>query len=361
MHTDTQKLILSEYDGSYRLYEDFVERCEVLARELLAVNGYRVHSVTSRVKERDRLEEKIGREGKVYGKLSDVTDVAGVRIITHFEDEVDNIGALIEREFSVNPAESIDKRKLLDPDRFGYLSLHYVCTLHPTRLGLAENRRYDGLPCEIQIRSILQHAWAEIEHDLGYKPDSTVPAPIRRRFSRLAGLLELADQEFKNIRDDLQAYKVRVPSEIESQPSEVEIDNVSIGAFLINNVLARDLDRRMADMVGVGIVEINSPIVLDRVAQQVRYAGLTSIDSLQNGLQANKDNVLRQWKERVSARPIRGSLGRGVAVGHLAQVIVARRGETALADFFRHFELRFPDSTPEGSAREVFATIRDCL
>jgi putative GTP pyrophosphokinase len=174
--------ILEQYDQQRGLYDQFALKCESLLKELLGVKKYRVHSVTSRTKERNKLGKKLRREEKSYEQLSEVTDVAGVRIITHFEDEVDKIGTLVEKEFDVDAKQSIDKRRLLDPDRFGYLSLHYVCGLNPERLKLPENEKYKGLPCEIQIRSILQHAWAEIEHDLGYKSNNTVPSPFAEGF-----------------------------------------------------------------------------------------------------------------------------------------------------------------------------------
>ena len=59
---------------------------------------------------------------------------------------------------------------------------------------------------------MLDHAWAEIEHDLGYKARDTVPAAARRRLSRLAGLLEMADQEFVAIRRDLDEYAAALPA-----------------------------------------------------------------------------------------------------------------------------------------------------
>jgi ppGpp synthetase/RelA/SpoT-type nucleotidyltranferase len=261
--------ILGEYDRESDLYKYRAARCEALVKELLGVEGQRVHSVTSRLKRRDKLEEKLEREGKNYKRLSEVTDTAGVRIITHFEDEVDRIGTLIEKEFGTDPERSIDKRKILDPDRFGYLSLHYICGLHPNRLMLPENRRYTGLLCEIQIRSILQHAWAEIEHDLGYKPDNTVPAPIRRRFSRLAGLLEIADQEFRSIRDELENYAARVEDEIKAEPSQVGIDDVSLAAFIRHDELCRELDAVMAK--DVGLDPISDSLNPQGLADQLRH------------------------------------------------------------------------------------------
>lgn len=83
----------------------------------------------------------------------------------------------------------------MEPDRFGYCSVHYVVEMSQKRLNLYEHQAYEGLKCEIQIRSVLQHAWAEIEHDLGYKSEIAIPKRIRRNFSRLAGLLEIADKE----------------------------------------------------------------------------------------------------------------------------------------------------------------------
>jgi putative GTP pyrophosphokinase len=70
-----------------------------LIRRLLAVSGYRVHSVTSRLKDRSKVGEKLRREGKEYQRLSNMTDIAGVRVITHFDDEVDKIGTLQQSYF----------------------------------------------------------------------------------------------------------------------------------------------------------------------------------------------------------------------------------------------------------------------
>jgi ppGpp synthetase/RelA/SpoT-type nucleotidyltranferase len=70
----------------------------------------------------------------------------------------------------------------------------------------------------------LQHAWAEIEHDLGYKTALGVPRNVRRQFSRLAGLLEIADTEFASIRDRLSSYERDLPGLIEQSPDEVLLD-----------------------------------------------------------------------------------------------------------------------------------------
>ncbi len=223
--------MLVEYDSKLSLHENFRVACEGLVRQLLRLERLRVHSVTSRVKERSHLAEKLSRLGKDYAALSDVSDIVGVRVITHFEDEVNRIAEVVEREFQIDPGRSVDKRKALDPDRFGYISLHFICSIRRDRAALAEYREFAGICCEIQVRSILQHAWAEIEHDLGYKAGAPIPAPIRRRFSRLAGLLEIGDREFTLIRDDLAAYAERVPEEIRQSPASVGVDDVSLIAL----------------------------------------------------------------------------------------------------------------------------------
>jgi ppGpp synthetase/RelA/SpoT-type nucleotidyltranferase len=105
---------------------------------------------------------------------------------------------------------TIDKRKTLSPNVFGYLSVHYVVSFDKNRLKKKAFADYKDIRFEIQIRSILQHAWAEIEHDLGYKSEIEVPDEIRRKFSRLAGLLEIADSEFISLRDISKNYALDV-------------------------------------------------------------------------------------------------------------------------------------------------------
>ena len=85
--------------------------CHQLLESLLAARGVHVHSVTSRLKGRASLEEKLGRPEKHYRTLADVTDLVGLRVITHFEDEVDLVGKLIADEFLVDSQRSIESER----------------------------------------------------------------------------------------------------------------------------------------------------------------------------------------------------------------------------------------------------------
>jgi putative GTP pyrophosphokinase len=220
-----------------------------LLKELLRASTIRVHSVDHRVKTQPDLRRKLSEKGTSYDSLADVHDLLGVRIITFFPDEVDVVADLVERQFEIDRTNSVDKRALLDPDRFGYLSRHYVVCLNEDRTQLAEHARFADQKFEIQIRSILQHAWAEIEHDLGYHTQEAVPREIRRRFSRLAGLLEIADSEFQAIRDNLQEYRGSVSEVVEQSPYLVAVNRDSMAALIRTSDLVRAIDEELADVV----------------------------------------------------------------------------------------------------------------
>jgi ppGpp synthetase/RelA/SpoT-type nucleotidyltranferase len=158
---------------------------EALVISLLNESGIRPHSVTSRVKTPSSLERKILKRPMGYESLDAIHDLSGIRITTYFADEVDRVAELIIREFEIDEQNSIDKRRTLDPDRFGYLSLHFVASIKNPRDELPEYARFAGTKIEIQIRSILQHAWAEIEHDLGYKTAHAIPDSVRRQFAKV--------------------------------------------------------------------------------------------------------------------------------------------------------------------------------
>lgn len=225
-------MILEEYEEKKELYESYTERIEFILQEMLVVHGITCHTITGRIKEEESLLKKLKKGNGKYETLHDITDVAGIRIITYFPDDVDTIAEKIEEEFTVDRRHSIDKRNSLEADRFGYLSMHYVVSLNEQRLQLIENKKFNGMKVEIQIRSILQHAWAEIEHDLGYKAKQTIPREIRRSFSRVASLLEMADIEFANIRNRLSNYEREMEHNIHMKPDSVEITPTTLKILL---------------------------------------------------------------------------------------------------------------------------------
>jgi ppGpp synthetase/RelA/SpoT-type nucleotidyltranferase len=97
---------------------------------------------------------------------------------------------MIEEEFTIDKDNSLDKRKELRSNEFGYLSVHYVVSLSPARAALGEYKNYASLRAEIQVRTVLQHAWAAVDHRLRYKSETDAPEHLRRRLFLLSGLLK---------------------------------------------------------------------------------------------------------------------------------------------------------------------------
>jgi putative GTP pyrophosphokinase len=293
---------------------------KLLLERLLDAAGLRVHSVTSRLKSRHSLAARLARPDKVYAALADVTDIVGLRVITHLEDDIDRVGEIIRADFTLDEDHSIDKRKK-DPDRFGYLSLHHVCSLSDSRARLTEYRRFADLKCEVQMRSLLQHAWAEIEHDLGYKAEGTVPAPLRRRFFRLAGLLEIADAEFSRLRSEQTSYAEQVTTDISTQPGTVNLDDVSVAQFVLSNSLVRDLDERLARQVKGEFDDEVKP----GLAEYLLRLGLRTIEDLEKALEANKSLVFKEFLLRAGTpEEPWGRMSRGISVYHLCQLLAVK-------------------------------------
>ena len=139
---------------------------------------------------------------------------------------------MLADEFRI--VERSDKgAELIQDDRFGYQSIHYLVKFTSLRSRLPEYEPFANAIAEIQIRTILQHAWAEIEHDIQYKSASVIPTEIRRRFMALAGMLELADREFQAIQNADRQLTVEARSRVAGgQLSQVEITPDALKAFL---------------------------------------------------------------------------------------------------------------------------------
>ena len=242
----TMLSILKEYKDNL---PQFLEQQKVVKSVLLEAcekAGINIANIESRVKTYESLEGKLRLKGEKYKSLADITDILGIRVITYYIDDVDKVASLVERFFQVDWENSVDKRKVLEIDSFGYLSLHYICS-------------YDAFPYrfEVQMRTLLQHAWANMNHDTGYKSGVEVPRRYLRSMSRLAGLLELVDEEFSKINVELADYRRKVQSLVASgNLDEVLLDGDTFRSFL--DVRPFDaLNHRIANMNQAEIQEVS--------------------------------------------------------------------------------------------------------
>jgi Uncharacterized protein conserved in bacteria len=214
--------ILEEYRQQRPVFERMQETVPAQVRSVFGEAGIIVASIESRIKEEKSLAGKLELKGAKYASLADITDIFGMRIITFYIDDVDKVASVVERLFDVDWDNSVDKRKLHEVDSFGYMSLHYIC-------------RHPDFPFrfEVQMRTILQHAWANMNHDTGYKSGVEVPVEYLRNMNRLAGMLELADEQFSRIRSEISDYRRQVQSLVASgRLEEVPLDGDSLRSYL---------------------------------------------------------------------------------------------------------------------------------
>ena len=226
------RLILEDYR---KQRDDFIklgDTVHTMLSDIVKELGLTVLAVEHRVKEEKSLAGKLERKGDLYNTFEDITDILGLRVVCVLSDEIDKIGKKVEETFVVDWENSSDKRALIKEDAFGYLSLHYICSLP---FGDKWPDEICGKKFEIQIRTILQHAWSAIHHDIGYKSDFGVPREIRRQFARLAGLLELADDEFVRARDNMVGYTEDIRQRIITDDADdITINMISLNEYVLH-------------------------------------------------------------------------------------------------------------------------------
>lgn len=210
------EMILDEYRDRLPILDKMREVVLGILQRTLKENNMVVTAIEGRVKTEKSLAGKLELKGSKYHTIDDITDIVGVRIITFFSDEVDQIAALVERMFEIDWDNSVDKRKMLEIDRFGYMSLHYICRIPKTLYEDPQQPLLNEIRFELQMRTALQHVWANMQHDTGYKSEVEIPLEHQRSLNRLAGILELADEQFSRIRKEINDYRRNVQSLVAS-------------------------------------------------------------------------------------------------------------------------------------------------
>ena len=267
-------MILDEYREAVPELERLKDAVLKTLREALERNGLVVTAVEGRVKTEQSLAGKLALKGAKYATLSDITDLVGARIITFYTDDVDRIASMAEQLFEIDWNNSVDKRKLHELDSFGYSSLHYICRLPGFNFSF-----------ELQLRTTLQHAWAAINHDTGYKSGIEIPREYMRRMNRLAGILEMADDEFSRIRSEITDYRRRVQTLVQNG----KLDDVLLdGDTFRSYIQARPLDALNKRIAAINQAEIQE-------APLIRY--LRVLLALQCKTLGDVDRLIKQYSE----------------------------------------------------------------
>ncbi|MEU1981666.1 hypothetical protein [Nocardia sp. NPDC019395] len=221
----------AEYDKRVGQYEKLRGEVEFALGNALA--DKKTQSISVRAKEQNSFVEKIQRK-EYEDPFGEMPDIVGARIVCLFLEDIDEVESIIRETFEVKSKE--DKTALSAPDTFSYRSVHFECAIKDEHSG----PHYDGiknLTFEIQVRTILQDAWAVVEHALAYKGSSSIPIELKRDFSALVGLFHLADKIFQQLRHGIEKSELDAATTVdalgdETKEVEVPIDRGTLKAYL---------------------------------------------------------------------------------------------------------------------------------
>lgn len=270
---DAMSRLVRIYAEGHGALEEATDGFVMMLTDLLDQSGINYLSVSGRAKGVASFATKAGRmrEGRPMfpDPLRDITDQIGLRVITYLRGDVDVVARVLHEEFEV-----LDDRDMglatASEGRFGYASRHLVVRLRDG-VGLPQMQ---GRPAQVQVRTVLQHAWAEFEHATRYKgvvPDEHA-RDLDRRFTLAAGLLELADQEFSAIHDRLQGSSAHTPVPL---PTSLGIRTEDLAQFLTERYIEAGWSRTdhyewvTSLLLELGITSVDAlAVVLDSVDEE---------------------------------------------------------------------------------------------
>lgn len=293
-------------------FYDFTREVDQLLAKLVSSESIEIVNIEARTKSVDSFLEKAYREeGKYSDPMSQITDISACRVICYYVEDIDRLDGVIRENFDVDEKNSSKKDKSANPKEFGYLSRHLVVSLNSDRAKLGEYRRFKEMKCEIQIRTVLQHAWAAIEHKLQYKTRQDVPQPLQRKLFQISAVLEMADDQFSYIRQNLTELRRAYREDIEQGHGIVPINVDSVDVFISESSLLSALKTGLTD---VGFSLAPSPPTarnpLSKLNDTIRSAKIESVGKLDEllktrsteGWLAELHKIWEQWKQSFPER-----------------------------------------------------------
>ena len=280
-------MLLEEYRSQKPVFEKLQEIVMAQLRAMVTRSGMEIAVLESRVKGEASLAGKLQRKGAKYSSLSDITDIFGARLVAFYNEDVERISSMVEQLFDIDWPNSVDKRKMHQFDSFGYNSLHYICRIPTALYQNPAHPELNEIRFELQMRTALQHVWSAIQHDIGYKSEIETPIEYHRSLSRLAGMLELADNEFSRIRNDIAEYRRRTLTLVQSgKLEEVELDGDTFHNYLSQHPFEK-LNRKIAAITQAEI----QPVPFTTYLFVLKKMGMQTLGDIEHMLKEDRDDA----------------------------------------------------------------------
>lgn len=205
-------------------------------RARLRDDGLNHHTVQARVKDPGSVKEKLDRltaDGrfKYERGLEQLDDLIGVRIIMFLEPDIADVATALKGQFDCR--EDDDKTSSQRRNgQIGYAGRHLILEVPAGNVPVGCHT-FIGERFEVQIRTVLQHAWAAFEHDIRYKGLAEANAEVDRAFTMASTLIELADAQFSAINDIVKRRQAESTAEFAANPA------TELTGDILHDMLAR--------------------------------------------------------------------------------------------------------------------------
>lgn len=166
-----------------------------------------VTKIEGRVKDKEECIKKFQRKYQLkleadeqpYEIKDFISDLVGIRVVCLYQDQVAGVSELLQRHFRILNLTDKTTAAESTEDNFGYKGVHMDLALSAEMASLPKYLPQSEICFEVQIRSLIQDAWSRLDHKIKYK--KSIPVDLKRRINVLSALFELADREFKEIRN----------------------------------------------------------------------------------------------------------------------------------------------------------------
>jgi ppGpp synthetase/RelA/SpoT-type nucleotidyltranferase len=196
--------LLAKYHKVAPLYTRVANNTKEAIEHFLNENNIPFLTVVSRVKDFDSFYEKISRKN-YSNPFEENEDFCGVRVILYYISDLEKVNEIISNNYDVKETE--DKSDSLELNEFGYRSNHMIIKIKDSWCVTPNYSNLNDLKIELQVRTVLMHAWAEIEHKLGYKNEAQIPKELQRKLYLMSAKLEDADAQFQEIKISADKFK----------------------------------------------------------------------------------------------------------------------------------------------------------